>query len=271
MSLGLGAIYGVAFDVSDDTGAPTNAATVTLTLTLPDGTTAAPAVPNPPAVTGQYRYGYQTTMAGRHTGHAVTSVPVTVYDFEFDVDEETPPAIVSLADAKAQLNMDPADTSDDDELRGFVYATTAAVEDYLHEVVVRRTFTDELELCRARRFRLWQAPVISLTSVQLWDGSVTWDVSDMRVSPSGLVRVVNGPLVTGLVDVAWLAGYQVVPYNYRQGALVILAHLWETQRGGGTVMSGVIGPEERFRQPGEYFTLPNKAKEWLGPPRPVIA
>jgi hypothetical protein len=150
-------------------------------------------------------------------------------------------------------------------------AVTAAVENYLHEVVVRRSFTDEIELCRARRFRVWQAPVISLTSVQLWDGSVTWDTADMRASPSGVVRVVNGPLITGLVDVAYLAGYQVVPYNYRMGALVILQHTWETQRGSGTMMSGVIGPEERFRQPGEFFTLPNKAKEWLGPPHPTIA
>jgi hypothetical protein len=36
-------------------------------------------------------------------------------------------------------------------------------------------------------------------------------------------------------------------------------------------MAGVIGPEEHFRQPGEFFTIPAKAKEWLGPPRPVVA
>jgi hypothetical protein len=269
--IGLGAIYGVAFDVFDDTGALANADTVTLTITLPDGTEVTPTVPSPPTDTGKYRYGYPTTMAGRHTGHAVTANPVTVWDFEFDVETATPAAIISLADAKDQLNIEQDDTSDDDELRGFIVAVTAAVENYLHEVVVRRPFTDEIELCRARRFRVWQAPVISLTSVQLWDGSVTWDTADMRASPSGVVRVVNGPLITGLVDVAYLAGYQVVPYNYRMGALVILQHTWESQRGSGTMMSGVIGPEERFRQPGEFFTLPNKAKEWLGPPRPVVA
>jgi hypothetical protein len=51
----------------------------------------------------------------------------------------------------------------------------------------------------------------------------------------------------------------------------MLQHLWETQRGQLTAMSGVMGPEEHFRQPGEFFTVPAKTKEWLGLPRPVIA
>jgi hypothetical protein len=186
------------------------------------------------------------------------------------------PAIVSLADAKAQLNMDPADASEDDELRGFIAATTGAVELYKHEVIARRTITDEIDLCRygyrgARKFRLWSAPVISLISVVSWDGSITWDVTQMRASESGLVRVMAGPPVTGLVDVAYLAGYQVIPDNYRQGALVVLQHAWESQRGGGTVSSGVIGPEEVRVRTVSAFTIPNKGKEYLGPPRPVVA
>ena len=43
------------------------------------------------------------------------------------------------------------------------------------------------------------------------------------------------------------------------------------QAGRGTVMSGVIGVEEHYRHPGEFFTVPNKVKEWCGPPRPVVA
>lgn len=268
--IGYGAIYPVAFDVYDDTGALTNAATVTLAITLPDGTTVTPAV-STPAVTGKYRLPYQTTMAGRHTLHAETTGPVTVYDDEFDVGVTPWCAIVSLADAKQQLNMDLADTSDDDELRQYVAGVTGAVEQYLHETIVRQTVTDEIELRGQPRFRLWSAPVISLTSMTSWDGTQTWDVSQMRVSRSGMVRVLAGPRIWGLVDIAYLAGYQVIPVNYRQGALVILQHVWETQRGQGTIMTGVIGVEEHYRQPGEFFTVPNKAKEWFGPPRPVVA
>jgi hypothetical protein len=86
-----------------------------------------------------------------------------------------------------------------------------------------------------------------------------------------VVYVMNGPPVTGLVDAAYIAGLQQIPARYKRGALVMLAHLWETQRGQLTAMSGVMGPEEHFRQPGEFFTVPAKTKEWLGQPRPVIA
>jgi hypothetical protein len=268
--IGFGGIYPIAFDVLDATGVLTHAATATLTITLPDGTTASPAITDT-AVPGQYRLAYQTTMAGRHTAHATTTGPGTVYDDEWDVGETPWMAIVSLTDARAQLNMDPDDTSSDGLLRDYVAGVTGAIEQYLHEKIVRQSVTDEIETCRARSFRLWSSPVISLTSVTSWDGSVTWDVSQMRVNSAGVVRVMAGPPVTGLVDATYLAGYQVVPPNYRRGALVMLEHVWESQRGQGTIMSGVIGPEEHYRAPGEFFTLPNKSKEWLGPPRPVVA
>lgn len=271
MVIGYGSVYPIAFDVYDDTGALANAATVDLTVALPDGTTVTPAVTNPPDVTGKYRLPYQTTMAGRHTVYVVTDGPIVVYEDEFDVSPTPWCAIVSLADAKAQLNMDPADTSDDDELRQYVAGVTGALENYLHETIVRQQVTDEIELHGQPRFRLWSAPVISLISVTAWDGSQTWDVTQMRVAASGMVRVMAGPRIWGLVDVTYLAGYQVIPENYRRGALVVLQHVWENQRGVGTKMSGVIGVEERYRQPGEFFTIPNKGKEWLGPPRPVVA
>ena len=273
----LGADAPIAVDVYDDTGTLADAATVTLTITLPDGSTVTPAVASPPASTGQYRYAYPTTMPGRHSWRMVTTSPDTAFADEFDVGETPWMAIVSLADARAQLNMEPADHSADDLLRDYVAGITGAIEQYLHEKIARQSVTDEIGIeCgawvhRGRQFRLWSAPVISLVSVVSWDGSVTWDVSGMRVTRSGVVRVLSGPPVTGLADVTYLAGYQVIPPNYRRGALVMLQHVWETQRGQGTVMSGVIGPEEHYRQPGEWFTVPNKAKEWLGPPRPVVA
>lgn len=272
-----GAQYPIAFDVLDANGILAHAATTTLTITLPDGTTVTPAITDT-AVSGQYRLAWQTTMPGRHSAHAVTTGPVTAWDDEFDVAPTPWPAIVSLADAKAQLRIDPADHTQDDLLLDYLAGVTGAIEEYKHQVIVRRTITDEIDLrdqgCGyggLRRFRVWSAPVISLTSVVSWDGSVTWDVTQMRASPAGVVRVMGGVPVTGLVDVTLIAGLQQVPGRYRRGALVILEHVWETQRGQGTVMSGVIGQEEHFRQPGEFFTIPAKAKEWLGAPRPVVA
>jgi hypothetical protein len=264
-----GGMYPIAFDVLDAAGVLTHAATVTLTITLPDGTSATPAITD--TVTGQYRLAYQTTIAGRYTAHAVTTSPVTSWDDEFDAAATPWPAMVSLADAKSQLNMDVTDHRFDDELRDFIAGVTGTVEDYKHEVIVRRAVTDELSVC-GYRFRVRSAPVISLTSVTSWDGAITWDVTQMRASPSGLVRVMAGPPVTGLVDVLYIAGLLQIPVRYKRGALIVLQHAWETQRGPGTASSGVMGSEERFApQPGEFYTVPNKAKEWLGPPRPVMA
>jgi len=78
-------MYPIAFDVLDATGALAHAATATLTVTLPDATTATPAITDA-AVPGQYRLSYQTTIPGRYTAHAVTTGPVTSWDDEWDVE-----------------------------------------------------------------------------------------------------------------------------------------------------------------------------------------
>lgn len=179
-------------------------------------------------------------------------------------------SIVTLAEAKNQLRIDPADTSDDAELQNYVDAITGVVEDYKKEIIEQREVREDLELCGRRRFRLWSVPVISLVSIATFDGATTWDVANMRVNAdTGLVRVLSGPPVSGLVEAVYTAGYETVPDRYKRGALVILQHTWETQRGkGGPVRGGVIGPEEVH--PRFFYSVPRKALEWLGAPRPVV-
>lgn len=179
-------------------------------------------------------------------------------------------AIVTLAEAKRQLRIDPDDTGDDDELQGYVDAITGVVEDYKKEIIEAREVREDLTPCGRRRFRLWNVPVISLVSLATFDGSTTWDVSNMRVSTdTGLVSVLSGPPVSGNVEAVYMAGYATVPDRYKRGALVILQHTWETQRGkGGPVRGGVIGPEEVH--PRFFYSIPRKALEWLGAPRPVV-
>jgi hypothetical protein len=52
MPYDIGDSVSLAWDVKDSAGVLANATTVTLTVTLPDGTTATPAVTNPPTVDG---------------------------------------------------------------------------------------------------------------------------------------------------------------------------------------------------------------------------
>ena len=266
-----GALYPVAVDVYDDAGALTNADTVTLTITLPDGTTVTPTVTNPPTVTGQYRYAYPTTQAGRHIVKMVTASPVSSWRDVFDVSEDQPPSIMSLADAKMQLGIDPTDTSDDDELRMWIAGTTRAVEMAKNETIARRTVTWTGMNYHSDSLRLVNVPVISLDSLALWDGTHTWDVATDVITDleTGIVELITSPGLRGRLTATYTAGCAVIPYNIMQASLVLLQHVWESQRGPGTIGGGVIGPEEAadFKQ---AMMLPRKVREWLGPPRPAV-
>ena len=216
----------------DANGVLAHATTVTLTITLPDGTTATPAIGDT-AVPGQYRLAYQTTIPGRYTAHAVTSGPVASWDDEFDAAPTPWPTMVYLADAKSQLNMDVTDHRFDDELRDFIASATGAAEPYKHEVIVRRTVTDELDLPRLG----WYGYAYGgLRRQKFWLHFAPGDLPDLRdllgrrerrgmsprcgAAPSGVVRVMNGPPVSGIVVVTYIAGYSRIPPHYKRGALV---------------------------------------------------
>lgn len=184
--------------------------------------------------------------------------------------------IVSLAEAKEQLRISPGDTGEDQIIQAYCDGITQVIEDYKREVIEQREIREDVELFdrlgfgRWRRFRVWSVPVISLTSVESLIGAATWDVANLRLSKdTGLVRVLAGPPVRGLVEVVYQAGFVTVPENYKRGALVVLQHNWETRRGTGTPHTGVLGEEERYDHRFSY-SIPRKALEWLGAPRPVV-
>lgn len=178
-------------------------------------------------------------------------------------------AIVTLDQAKAQLNI--TSTANDDELQGYVDAVTGAVEHHLHQVVDRRSVVDEIELCGRSSFRLWSAPVISLTSVVSLDGATTYDVAGLHASASGVVRVLSGPAPTGWVAVTYDAGYATIPDQIVRGALIILQHLWETQRGASGAVRSLATSSDESYDPRYSYSIPRRALELLGPPTPTVA
>lgn len=269
----LGSAYPAVFSVTGDEGQPVSAGTVTLTITLPDGSTETPDVPNPPPAPGQYRVSYVTTMPGRHMVRWVATSPAQAFTDVFDVAPADIPSIVSLADAKEFLGIRPDDTSEDDELRRWLAGTTEVIERVLDETIARRPFAQTEFNEHPRSLRLFKVPVISLDTLVSADGQRTWvPGQDVRADlDTGLVHLIRGrgPHLYGEITATGYAGYQVVPYHVQQGALVLLQHVWETQRGVGTVGGGVIGPEEAgdMRQ---MYMLPRKVREWLGEPRPAV-
>lgn len=182
-------------------------------------------------------------------------------------------AIVTLSMAKAQLNIDATATSDDSELQTYVDAATAAVETQLGQVVDQQTVVEQLDFPgSATSFLLRSVPVLSLTSLATLDGSQVWAVSPSTMyvdSASGLVTVLSGPPVKGSVLATYQAGYTAVPANFRLAALIIVQHLWETQRGTmGTVMGG--GDDSGYVA-GRGFAIPRRAIELLGSQLPGVA
>lgn len=291
----LGDVIPLTIEIRDTTGTLANAGgTVTLTIGLPDGTSATPTVTNP--TTGRYQCDYVPTQAGRHSVRWVaTGTNSSGYSDAFDVRPSDLGYIISLARAKAALNIPATKTTDDEELRGYVEAVTRVIEDWRNETIVRRTIVERHDTSSVvnmrtdrvsdmgyeyggttRRLALMSSPVIALTEVKRVDGTYTWDPTQLDVDPSNaVVTVLNGPLFYGFLQVTYVAGYPIIPANYTLAAEIIVSHLWELQRQpsitpaganlfgsdtGDAISAGPIG-----------FAIPNRAAELLGGRPPVIS
>lgn len=256
-------------EVRDAAGALTTAATAALTVTKPDLTEETVTVTNPS--TGVYGADYVPTVEGIHRWWLHTTGPATAKTGSFHVNPVLDASIVSLSDAKTQLNI--TDNSDDEELRRICAAATAAVERHLDMVVAPRVITERRDLGNPatsatpgllQKFTLTRKPVLALTSVQSADGGTTWNTADMRVTPAGVVEVRTGAVVWGPVDFVYRAGTPVIAAEHTEAAEIIIQHIWQTQRGtqGGPRPGGMDTSGLGFTSYG--YAIPNAALELLG-------
>lgn len=127
----LGDTVPLTFTVTDGQGVLVNATTAALAITLPDATTLAPAptVTNPS--TGQYRYDYVPTVSGLHIVRWAATGPAAAFADVVDVRPVGEASVVSLADARAHLNVTIGRTVDDEELRPVLLASVERVERHL--------------------------------------------------------------------------------------------------------------------------------------------
>jgi hypothetical protein len=273
MPFDLGDTVRLTADSKNAGGTLTNATTVALTVALPDGTTASPAVTNPPAVTGQYTLDYTTVQAGRHSVRWVFTTPNSAYTDMFDVREASPPGIVSLADAKAHLNIGSSTTTHDDELRGWIESVTHLVEQYTG-ICARGTVVEDHDIqpSGVNALALRRTPVISLTSAAaILTGGTSYTVADLDVDVRmGIVRRLDGGRMYGPLRVTYVAGRTVIPANITAAARIILAHLWRTQYGASRAGSAIGGGEDFLvteQIPGLGYAVPNRALQLLEPHR----
>lgn len=244
------------FTLADPAGTPVDGDTVTVTVTLPDASTDVQTVTS--TTTGTYQHDYLTTQAGRHTVQwlATGTHPGAQLD-AFDVADQTP-AIVSLADAKAQLNG--VSSTDEDTLRGYIAAATNVVERVRGETVVVRSFTEQLSAVRGH-IVISHLPLVSITSIASLDGTVIWDVTQTVHDDAGVIASTGTPFAGDLL-VTYSAGRTVIPPHYQLAAQIIIEHLWQTRRG----TMGVARPGGMDVSPvaGLGFAVPNRALELLG-------
>lgn len=265
----LGDTVPLGIEVRDSTGALVNATTVTLTITLPDGTTSSPSIANPPAVTGKYTHDLVATQAGRHLIRWVTTGPATAYTDAFDVQEAAPPLILSLAVAKAQLKI--TGTTQDELLRSYVEGVTRVVENGDGKTpgvgaVVRRTVVQWFPGSLSAEVLPIQ-PVISLTSAALVSTGAAITITDWVVDDGILYVKTGGSLPSSPYRLTYVAGRPVIPQNLLLAAQIILQHAWETTRpqsalaatqGGGARAQGSVAT-------GLGFLIPYRAQTLMAP------
>lgn len=268
MSYNLGEVAALGVTVTDATGNPANAGSMTVTITLPDGSTVSQGVTSNPA--GTYGYDYATTQPGRHTVRWVATAPnAGAWTDILDVAPADPGQLISLADAKRQLNI--TSTKHDAELADMLRSVTAVCERY-RGAIVRRTHTEEITApYGARQIRLTYTPILSVTSVTEAGTVLTAADYDLSADSGVLTRM------TGGYPVRWHAGRQSITVTYvagrteidpavRQAALILIQHMWETQRGGAMPARDTDTFDPRYS-----YSIPRRALELLGEPDPEFA
>ena len=271
-----------------------DATAVTLYVRDPAGTETTPTVTHDS--TGTYHYDLTPSLAGHYSVHwKATGAVATATDEGFDVDPRYGPWI-SQQDVDDDLNLTGAGSS---ELRGIIDAACSILENHpaytVSDNVKRTVYTewhdggDTIVLHHVNvdpdsvTVTEYQGSTSqALTYEPLDGGSFTgygWATADGTGASGILVRSSSGypARFCGRVKVTYTAGVTTVPADLRLAALLLVEHLWETQRGtqGSGLPEGFedqLGAGEGLPY-GQSFLLPNRVKEALSAYRraPAIA
>lgn len=181
---------------------------------------------------------------------------------------------VVLADVLDYLNMESPTSATESELARYIPAATSAVEMYCGPIIARQV--TDYDQSGSYTCVLNHRPVTELVSV-VPVGGTALDLDRFTVAgPVGLLRPAAGCLLPwGRFDVTYRAGWAEtvadVPDAIALACLIIVGHLWETQRGAtlgpqpsafGEDLSGGSGG-------GRGFAVPYRAETLLAPYRTV--
>jgi len=247
----LGDTLGFRADIYDKPpeqgGVLTNATTVTLTITKPDGTSATPTVTNPPAITGKYVLDQVTLVtdpAGRWTGtwlFTLASGKTSSYVETFDVG----PTLVTVDEALMHLRALNiiVKAGDLEQLQFLCFVATDAVERDLDRILIRKTFVETYT--GGDSFIVFDhVPVISVTTVV--ENGITLTTNDYLLDSPILWR---GNTTSGInwswgrlnVLITYQAGYLNPPVIARKVALNAVQRMWQESQQAAHPMIDELG------------------------------
>ena len=279
----------ISLQLTDGSGSPANPGSgPVLTVTLPDRSTATPAVASTVTGTWSLAAPWTVTQAGHHlwvwswSGALVAASPVVD---SFEVRESPDVTIIALSEAREILKVPEGDTSRDNDIRGYSTAITEWVESVVGVVVTRQV--TEVVRAQGRVLTLGNPPVrtdlgTTLVTTNRRDGSTTnglvgitplltygfmYDISDLLVDgPTGIVRHVaglpffySGDPFAQFQAVYW-GGRKVIPWGITEGCKIALKHLYAVERGAAPSRAVGYGESETTAI-GYGYAIPNRAVE----------
>ncbi len=205
---------------------------------------------------GHYAWKFSTTAPGK----TVRSGTIDVYD-------PFAQELLGLDDGKSYLNIALDNPVHDEEIAGFIRTLTPAVE-YLVGPVEPKTY--RRNLFGSSELVSPVAPILELTSVTPRGTATAIDPTLLSFdAETGTIFFTDFVTLFPPVPltVIFVAGRRIVPDNISHGAKVILAHLWETQRGRGaqSTVTRRSSNDDTTVLPGFGFSIPNRAVEMLKP------
>jgi hypothetical protein len=266
MAVELGSQYRFEFQVRNDLGVLIDPSTKTVTVLLPDQTTASPSIVQDSL--GTFHSDYTTVQEGIHkftantTGPVTTKsdyVPVNVYRSLIGIDE-------------ARIYIGETDTTRDDILRMVLSALTDKIESVVGNCI-QRTFTNERQSgSEAHVIKLKHGPLPSDTAVtsisSVFAGGPSWVTAQLIVFPDSATIQTADQLDFwyGPWKATYVAGRIVTPVAIQLALKEALFDFWANQRpyGAGDLEPGLTATsewEERLAQ----YDIPPHAKSLLEP------
>jgi hypothetical protein len=260
------------------------------TVTLPDQTTSAPSVTH--SGTGTFTATGPSSQAGHYTvawSCADTAYPGGFTD-AYDIRALAETSLLSLAEAKRALRIDPDNTDEDDFVTEFSRATTGIVEWWCGPVN-QQAVTERLP-AGGLVIQLSKPPVISLTAWTVIPAAlatagiaipnppspmfparvfgVSYPLSQLYADPVlGVVTHTSGlPFYYGEYLWSYQAGRPIVPDCIQSGFKAILKHIYGMERGGQGSAALGAGESETTLTPMGY-AVPNRALELMAAERPA--